>query len=69
MKEKRGNLRQWDICEGGEGGFETAGHLWREGGFEKCKSGRTSFVSTDFKCFCSAREAALLSKCFSRCVY
>ena len=21
MKEKRGNLRQWDICEGGEGGI------------------------------------------------
>jgi len=25
--KERGDLRQWDICEGEEGEFETAGHL------------------------------------------
>jgi len=29
VKEKRGNLRQRAICEGGEGKFEIAGHLRR----------------------------------------
>jgi len=27
VKEGRGNLRQRAICEGGDGKFETAGHL------------------------------------------